>query len=123
MTCDRFDQVLLVSSTNKTDCHDITEKLLKVVLNSITPTQPHSSYELYSPKWLFYSQVIEYKKKADDETKIQDALDEYKKKTDREMEAANAKLDEMKTINDRLEKSKKKLQQEVKINWYCEIRR
>jgi hypothetical protein len=29
----------------------------------------------------------------------------------------------MKTINDRLEKSKKKLQQEVKINWYCEIRR
>jgi hypothetical protein len=75
VTCDRFDQVLLVSSTNKTDCHDITEKLLKVVLNSITPTQPHSSYELYSPKWLFYSQVIEYKKKADDETKIQDALE------------------------------------------------
>lgn len=59
------------------------------------------------------SKVIEYKKKADDETKIQDALDEYKKKTDREMEAVIAKLDEMKTINDRLEKSKKKLQQEV----------
>ena len=63
----------------------------------------------------FYSQVTEYKKKADDETKIQEALDEYKKKTDREMEAANAKIDEMKAINDRLEKSKKKLQQEVKI--------
>ena len=89
----------------------------------------------HSPKWLFYSQVTEYKKKADDETKIQEALDEYKKKTDREMEAANAKLDEMKAINDRLEKSKKKLQQEVKIiveifsldkiirNRYCEIRR
>jgi hypothetical protein len=27
----------LVSSTNKTDCHDITEILLKVVLNTITP--------------------------------------------------------------------------------------
>jgi hypothetical protein len=25
-----------VSSTNKTDCHDITEKLLKVELNTIT---------------------------------------------------------------------------------------
>ena len=28
-----------VSSTNKTDCHDITELLLKVVLNTITLTQ------------------------------------------------------------------------------------
>jgi hypothetical protein len=27
-----------VSSTNKTDCHDITEILLKVVLNTITLT-------------------------------------------------------------------------------------
>ena len=27
-----------VSSTNKTDCHDITEILLKVALNSITVT-------------------------------------------------------------------------------------
>jgi hypothetical protein len=27
----------LVSSTNKTDCHDIIEILLKVVLNTITP--------------------------------------------------------------------------------------
>ena len=26
-----------VSSTNKTDCHDITEILLKVALNTITP--------------------------------------------------------------------------------------
>jgi hypothetical protein len=26
-----------VSSTNKTDCHDITEILLKVELNTITP--------------------------------------------------------------------------------------
>ena len=29
---------LLISSTNKTDCHDITEILLKVVLNTITLT-------------------------------------------------------------------------------------
>jgi hypothetical protein len=28
---------ILVSSTNKTDCQDITEILLKVVLNTITP--------------------------------------------------------------------------------------
>jgi len=28
----------LVSSTNKTDCHDITEILLKVVLNAMTLT-------------------------------------------------------------------------------------
>jgi hypothetical protein len=27
----------LVSSTNKTDCHDITEILLKVALNTIKP--------------------------------------------------------------------------------------
>jgi hypothetical protein len=29
-----------VSSTNKTDCHDITEILLKVVLNTINKTKP-----------------------------------------------------------------------------------
>jgi hypothetical protein len=28
-----------VSSTNKTDCHDIAEILLKVTLNTITPNQ------------------------------------------------------------------------------------
>jgi hypothetical protein len=32
-----FSLVTLVSSTNKTDCHDITEILLKVALNTITP--------------------------------------------------------------------------------------
>ena len=30
-----FLQVLPISSTNKTDCHDITEILLKLVLNTI----------------------------------------------------------------------------------------
>jgi hypothetical protein len=29
-----------VSSTNKTDCYDITEKLLKVALNTINQTKP-----------------------------------------------------------------------------------
>jgi hypothetical protein len=29
-----------VSSTNKTDCHDITEILLKVALNTIKQTKP-----------------------------------------------------------------------------------
>jgi hypothetical protein len=43
VTCNRyivggFPQTL-VSSTNKTDCHDITEILLKVALNTITLTQ------------------------------------------------------------------------------------
>ena len=28
-----------ISFTNKTDCHDITEILLKVMLNTITPVQ------------------------------------------------------------------------------------
>ena len=32
VTCDR----LVVSSTDKTDCHDITEILLKVALNTLT---------------------------------------------------------------------------------------
>jgi len=31
----------LISSTNIADCHDITEILLKVVLNTITLTPPH----------------------------------------------------------------------------------
>ena len=35
----RFSPGALVSSTNKTDCHDITDILLKVALNTITLTQ------------------------------------------------------------------------------------
>jgi hypothetical protein len=34
-----FSLGTLVSSTNKTDCHDITEILLKVALNTINPNQ------------------------------------------------------------------------------------
>ena len=36
--CRWFSPGTLVSSTNKTDCHDITEILLKVALNTITLT-------------------------------------------------------------------------------------
>jgi hypothetical protein len=34
-----FSPAISVSSTNKTDCHDITEILLKVALNAIKPTK------------------------------------------------------------------------------------
>jgi hypothetical protein len=42
VTCDRsvFFSGYLVSSTNKTDHHDITEILLKVSLNTINQTKP-----------------------------------------------------------------------------------
>jgi hypothetical protein len=39
-----FSDKLLVSSTNKTDCHDITEILLKVALNTINHTKPTITY-------------------------------------------------------------------------------
>jgi hypothetical protein len=35
-----FPGYSLVSSTNKTDRHDITERLLKMALNTINPSQP-----------------------------------------------------------------------------------
>jgi hypothetical protein len=41
----------LVSSTNKTDCHDITEILLKVALNTINQTKP--VYLSYTIVWQF----------------------------------------------------------------------
>ena len=50
MTCDRtvgFFPGTPVSSTNKTDRHDITEILLKVALNTITLTI-HTSTWLYN---------------------------------------------------------------------------
>ena len=39
-TCRWFSPGIPVSSTNKTDCHVITEILLKVVLNTINQTKP-----------------------------------------------------------------------------------
>jgi hypothetical protein len=41
-----FSTVILVSSTNKNDRHDITEILLKVALNTITTTMYWSKTEL-----------------------------------------------------------------------------
>jgi hypothetical protein len=44
VTCDRSVGLSIigipVSSTKKLDCHDITEMLLKVALNTITLTNP-----------------------------------------------------------------------------------
>jgi hypothetical protein len=37
-----FSPAIAVSSTNKTDCHDIAEILLKVVLNTINGVQTHN---------------------------------------------------------------------------------
>ena len=45
-----FLRLLPVSSTNKTDRHDITEILLKVVLNTITLTLKPSNKNLLSIK-------------------------------------------------------------------------
>jgi hypothetical protein len=39
-----FSLGTLVSSTNKTDRHDITEMLLKVALNTIKQTNKHKSF-------------------------------------------------------------------------------
>ena len=41
MTGQWFSQGTLVSSTNKTDHHDITEILLKVALSTMNQTKPH----------------------------------------------------------------------------------
>jgi thioester reductase-like protein len=57
-----FSPGTLVSSTNKTDLHDITEILLKVALNTITPphtrnmliqsmTVQSSTFTLFRPKF------------------------------------------------------------------------
>ena len=51
-----FLQGIPVSSTDKTDCHDITEILLKVLLNTINQTKPHlNSYFLASLLTWFYT--------------------------------------------------------------------
>jgi hypothetical protein len=52
-----------VSSTNKTDCHDITEILLKVTLNTITPTPTvtliyafYTKRKIWTEIWLQYEE-------------------------------------------------------------------
>ena len=47
MTCQWFSPGPQVSSTNKTDRHDITEKLLKVALSAINQTKPSCPLNLY----------------------------------------------------------------------------
>jgi hypothetical protein len=42
-----FSPSPLVSSTNKTDRHDITEILLKVALNTIKPTEQRNDRNTY----------------------------------------------------------------------------
>jgi hypothetical protein len=44
-----FSQGTPVSSTNKTDCHDITEILLKVTLITIKPTNQPIKIEMVQP--------------------------------------------------------------------------
>jgi len=56
-TCQWFSPGTLVSSTNKTDCHDITEILLKVALNTISQnltlfSSVEDQYEVYCI-WFF----------------------------------------------------------------------
>jgi len=48
-----FLRVLPVSSTNKTDCHDITEILLNVALNAITLT-PYFLFRFVFISGLFF---------------------------------------------------------------------
>jgi len=43
----------VVFSTNKTDCHDITEILLKVAINTITLTLPTQSRKKLTCKAYF----------------------------------------------------------------------
>jgi hypothetical protein len=60
VTCDRS----VVSSTNKTDCHDITEMLLKVALNTIKQTNKHTSMrygtDVYISTWLHSQSFLQF---------------------------------------------------------------
>ena len=49
-----FLWVLPISSTNKTDCHDITEILLKVALNTINQLTIHNTTWAYSCMLFFF---------------------------------------------------------------------
>jgi hypothetical protein len=62
-----------VSSTNKTDRHDITEILLKVVLNTIT--QPLSTiFHLYHGGQFCWWRKLEYPEKTPDLSQVTDKL-------------------------------------------------
>ena len=53
-----FSPGTLISSTNKTDCHDITEILLKVVLSIIKPNQTKSYDPVFYPIIMIRSCVV-----------------------------------------------------------------
>ena len=59
MTGRWFSPGIPVSSTNKTDRHDITEKLLKVVLNTITPN-PEIELMIYLTDISFSEKLLIY---------------------------------------------------------------
>jgi len=72
VTCDRFSPGPPVSSTNKTDCHNITEILLKVALNTNKQTTIFSHlanfclqliHAITIPYLLVLAQVLEKRKK------------------------------------------------------------
>jgi hypothetical protein len=49
-----FSQGIPASSTNETDRHDISEILLKVVLNTITMTTPFDNYVIKLKSFMNY---------------------------------------------------------------------
>ena len=53
-----FSLGIAVSSTNKTDCHDITEILLKVALNTINPTFSIHLYNYDNPNQLTSQDIV-----------------------------------------------------------------
>ena len=56
----------LVSSTNKTDCHDITEILLKVVLNTIKQTNKQTNLPCFIKYLVFYQNIDDEKDGSSD---------------------------------------------------------
>lgn len=58
-------------------------------------------------------QMVEMKKKFDNDTANAEAMEELRKKAARDMDALQAQLDETRIQNERLDKSRKKLQAEV----------
>jgi hypothetical protein len=49
-----------VSSTNKTDCHDITEILFKMMLNTIKQTNKHVSHCFHFRCWVMVSTIFQF---------------------------------------------------------------